>query len=114
MTSATGKRFGDYLQEMSRDFPIGLLSGSERLGSSHRYYLTEPPTLAEVAARVRNTPDEAVFERMLTGNMRDLVQEYFESDLIRAAHIDAQGCGGSRIAWQYHGCGLLQSYDVQR
>ena len=57
------------------------------------YFLTEPPTLAEVAASVRGTPDEAVFERLLTGNMKDLVEEHFESDLIRAAFTGAEDGG---------------------
>ena len=59
----------------------------------HRYFLAEPPTLAEVAATVRGTPDEAVFERMVTGSMRDLVEEYFESDQVRAFAIDGQDAG---------------------
>lgn len=65
-------------------------------GIIQRYFLTEPPTLAEVAADVRGTPDEAVFERMLTGNMKDLVEEYFESPLVRACFIDAQDAGDVR------------------
>ena len=65
-------------------------------GLLYRYFLTEPPTLSEVAASVRGTSDEAVLERMLTGNMRDLVNEYFESDLIRAVFIDAQDAGDIR------------------
>ena len=65
-------------------------------GIIQRYFLTEPPTLAEVAADVRGTPDEAIFERMLTGNMKDLVEEHFESPLVRACFIDAQDAGDVR------------------
>ena len=75
-------------------------------GIVHRYYLTDPPTLAEVAAGVRGTPDEPVFERMLTGNMKDLVEEHFESDVVRAVYCDAQDAGdirapGSILAMAY-------------
>ena len=81
-------------------------------GILHRYFFTDPPTLAEVAATVRGTSDEATFERMLTGNMKDLVEEYFESDLVRAAFIDAQDAGdarapGSIMAVAYIRCNLF-------
>ena len=56
----------------------------------HRYFLEEPPTLAQVAADVQGTADEAVWERMLTGNMKDLVEEHFESPEVRAVFIDAE------------------------
>ncbi len=58
------------------------------------------------------TPDERVFERMLTGNMKDLVEEYFESDLVRASYIDAQDAGdviapGSVMAVAYYKVAIL-------
>ena len=56
----------------------------------HRYFLTDPPTLAEVTAALRGSPDEAVWERMLTGNMYDLVSEHFSAPEVRAAYLDAQ------------------------
>ena len=84
-------------------------------GILHRYFLTDPPTLAEVAAAVRNTPDETIFERMLTGNMKGLVEEYFDSDLVRAAFIDAQDAGdirapGSIMAVAYIRCNLFTEH----
>ena len=59
-------------------------------GIIHRYFLDEPPTLAQVTADVQGTADEQVWERMLTGNMRDLVEEHFESPEVRAVFIDAE------------------------
>jgi len=56
----------------------------------HRYFLESPPTLAQVSADVRGTADEAVWDRMLTGNIRDLVEEHFESPEVRAVFIDAE------------------------
>lgn len=61
-----------------------------------RYFLSEPPTIAQIAADVRGTSDERVFERMLTGNVKDLAEEYFESDLVRASYTDAQDAGDVR------------------
>ena len=74
-----------------------------------RYFLTEPPTLADVAADVRGTPDEAIFERMLTGSMKDLVEEYFESPLVRAAFIDAQDAGDVRAPGSVMAVGYIRS-----
>lgn len=65
-------------------------------GILHRYFLESPPTLAQVTDDVRGTPDEAVWERMLTGNMRDLVEEHFESPEVRAVFIDAEDAGDTR------------------
>ena len=81
-------------------------------GILKRYFLTEPPTLAEVAASVEGTSDEQVFERMQTGNMKDLVEEYFESPLVRASYIDAQDAGdvsapGSIMAVAYYKVAML-------
>ena len=63
---------------------------SRAAGILYRYFLEDPPTLAQVSADVQGTPDEAVWERMLTGNMRDLVEEHFESPEVRAVFIDAE------------------------
>ncbi len=65
-------------------------------GILHRYFLENPPTLAQVWEDVRGTRDEAVWERMLTGNMRDLVEEHFESPEVRAVFIDAEDAGDPR------------------
>ena len=62
----------------------------------HRYFLESPPTLAQVTEDTRGTPDEAVWERMLTGNMRDLVEEHFISPEVRAVFIDAEDAGDPR------------------
>ncbi|MBM3948330.1 MAG: NAD(P)/FAD-dependent oxidoreductase [SAR202 cluster bacterium] len=65
-------------------------------GILHRYFLKEPPTLAEVARAVQGTPDEPAFERMLTGSIADLVEEHFESEEVRATFLDAQDAGDPR------------------
>ena len=65
-------------------------------GILYRYFLDEPPTLAQVTADVRGTTGEAVWDRMLTGNMRDLVEEHFESPEVRAVFIDAEDAADPR------------------
>ena len=82
----------------------------------HPYFLTEPPSIAEIAARVQGTPDEPVFERMLTGNMKDLVEEYFESKLVQGVFIDAQDAGdvtapGSIMAVAYFKCNMFTDLE---
>lgn len=62
-------------------------------GIIYRYLLSDPPTFAQVAADVRGTPDEDIWEIMLTISMRDLVDEYFEDPHVRAHFIGAQDAG---------------------
>ena len=53
-------------------------------GILHSYFLTEPPTLAELVDSVRGTQREVVMEKMLTWSLLDLVDEYFEDDRVKA------------------------------
>jgi phytoene dehydrogenase-like protein len=81
-------------------------------GILHPYFLTAPPTLTEIAARVRGTADEAVFERLLTASMRDLVEEWFEDEAVRGALIQAQDAGdpaapGSALCYAYIKCNVF-------
>ena len=51
----------------------------ERAGKLlHSYFLTSPPTYAEIMERVRGTEDEALVETLLTRSMLDLVEEHFD------------------------------------
>jgi phytoene dehydrogenase-like protein len=76
------------------------------------YFLAPPPTLAEIAARVRGTPDEGVFEMMLTTSMKDLVEDFFEDNAVRGAFVHAQDVGdpaaaGSVFSFAYTRCDLF-------
>src|SRR5262249_13045679 len=44
----------------------------------NRFFLSEPPTLAELRDQVRGTEDESMLERLVTGTLTDLMDEYFE------------------------------------
>ena len=79
-------------------------------GILHRYWLKEPPTLAQVFEDIRGTTDEEVWETMLTVSNRDLLDQYFESEHVKAHFIDTVGEGdpnapGSIISIAYELCG---------
>jgi phytoene dehydrogenase-like protein len=62
-------------------------------GILYRYFFSEPPTFAQVTADVRGTRDEEVWETMLTVSVRDLVEQYFEDERVKAFCVDAQDMG---------------------
>ncbi|HZS33313.1 MAG TPA: NAD(P)/FAD-dependent oxidoreductase [Methylomirabilota bacterium] len=81
-------------------------------GIVYRYFLTDPPTFAQVAADVRGTADEEVWETMLTVPMRDLIERFFEDERVRAYFVNAQDAGdpsapGSVLSVAYIRSGVL-------
>ena len=50
----------------------------------HPYMLSEPPTLAELMASVQGTDDEAVLESILFGSAYDMLDQFFESEQVKA------------------------------
>lgn len=78
-------------------------------GILYRFFLTEPPTMEEVAASVHGPDDGSAFELMIHGNMKDLVGRFFEHPYIQNAFIDAFDAGdirapGSVLTVAYHKC----------
>ncbi len=72
----------------------------------HPYFLAPAPTYAEIAARVRGSEDEAVWETLLTRPMWDLAHEHFASPWMRAHALNAQDIGdprapGSALCYAY-------------
>ncbi len=66
----------------------------ERLaGLYHRWFLTPPPTLAEMTAAVAGTEDETLLERLLFGTASGLLDEFFESDEVKGALASAWDAG---------------------
>ena len=59
----------------------------------HPYFLTPPPTLAEVAGRQRTPEDRAFLDRLLTASVEDVVTDFFEDEAIRGAFIHAHDAG---------------------
>ena len=83
----------------------------------HPYFLAPAPTYAELGARLRGTPDEDVFETLLTRPMWDLAHEYFESDIMRAHAVNAQDLGdprapGSALIYAYIRVNLRSAHDT--
>ena len=72
----------------------------------HPFFLAPAPTYAELAAHVRGSDDEALFETLLTRPMWDLVHEHFESDVLRAHTLNAQDLGDPRAP----GSALVYAY----
>lgn len=56
-------------------------------GLLYDYFLTEPPTLAELVEKVRGSRQEQVLEKMLTWSIMDLIDEHFEDKRVRAHMI---------------------------
>jgi phytoene dehydrogenase-like protein len=60
------------------------------------YLLQEPPTLADLFRRVQGTNDEALLETILTTSYADLLDAWFESDLVKAALVHSGDTGDPR------------------
>ncbi|MFQ5933759.1 MAG: phytoene desaturase family protein [Dehalococcoidia bacterium] len=75
----------------------------------YRYWLKEPPTFAQVFEDLRGTRNEQVWETMLTVSMRDLLDEHFESEHVKANFVQAMDTGdpsvpGSILSTTYYHC----------
>ena len=93
-------------------YPEWLAFWERAAGIIYPYFLTPPPTISEIAARVRGTEDEALLDRLLTTSMTDLVTGFFESDHAQGAFIQAQDVGdpaapGSAWVYTYIKCGVF-------
>ena len=83
-------------------------------GIIYPYFLTPPPTIAEVADRLTGTDAEEFFERLLLASMSDVVCEFFESEPARAAFIHAHDVGdptapGSAWCYAYIKCAVFSA-----
>ncbi|HUZ01995.1 MAG TPA: NAD(P)/FAD-dependent oxidoreductase [Thermomicrobiaceae bacterium] len=59
----------------------------------YRWFLTPPPSLAEMVEAVRGTEDEPLLERLLFGSVTDLLDEFFESAEVKGALASAWDAG---------------------
>jgi phytoene dehydrogenase-like protein len=105
----TQEEIGRFSARDAAAYPRWIAFWERAAGLLHRYFLTPPPTLAEVLAALRGTADEALFERLLTAGMQDLVEEFFEDEAVRGAFIQAQDAGdpaapGSALCYAYIKC----------
>ena len=58
-------------------------------GILYPFYLTEPPTIAELFESVRGTRQEEVLEKLFTWSQVDLVEDHFEDERVKAHFMRA-------------------------
>jgi phytoene dehydrogenase-like protein len=56
-------------------------------GLFNPYLLADPPTIEELRQKVRGTDDAALLERLISGTLTELLDEHFETDAVRVAHL---------------------------
>ena len=84
----------------------------------HPYFMTDPPTIAEIASCIRGTEDEAFFDRLLTVSVKELLVDLFESEQLQGALSHAHDVGDIAApgsAWCYahiKTSGMNNSEDV--
>lgn len=99
----TREEIAQFSRRDADNYPRWTAFWDRAAGILHRYFLTPPPTLAEVAANL-SADDAAFFQRLLFRSMREVVTEFFESEAIRAAFIHAHDAGDPAApgsAWSY-------------
>ncbi len=101
-----------FSQRDAEAYPEWLSFWERAAGIIYPYFLTPPPTVSEIASRVRGTPDEALLDRLLTTSMTDIVTDFFESDEAQGAFIQAQDVGdpaatGSAWCYAYIKCNVF-------
>ncbi len=87
-----------------------------------RYFLREPPTLAQIAADVAGTDDAALLETLLTVPLRDLAESTFQDPRLAAAAVGTGDFGqidapGSALTQAYFKTNLLtpdRDYGIVR
>src|SRR5207244_6227228 len=57
------------------------------------HFLTPPPSLAEMFRQVEGTDDATLLERLLTGSVVDLLDEFFQSQEVKALFVRAWDAG---------------------
>ena len=82
------------------------------------YLLTSPPTLEEIGDRLQGTEYQDVFNTLLTVSFRDLLDDFFESDQVKACFVsapDLQGprAVGSALSSAYYACSILTNPEDQ-
>ncbi len=87
------REVGKFSERDARALPGFHAFGRRLAGLLRPYFLTTPPSLAELIDRVRGTPDEVLVERLLTGNVLDLLDEHFESPQVKALFVMAWDAG---------------------
>jgi phytoene dehydrogenase-like protein len=80
------------------------------------HFLTSPPSLADLFREVDGTDDAALVERLLVGNVVDVLDEFFESPEVKALFVRAWDAGdpaapGSLFSTAYLWTDLMTAYE---
>jgi phytoene dehydrogenase-like protein len=110
----TQEEIARFSRRDASNYPRWIAFWERAAGLIYPYFLTSPPTIAEVADRLTGTDDEEFFERLLLASMSDLVCEFFESEPVRAAFIHAHDVGdptapGSAWCYAYIKCTVFSA-----
>jgi phytoene dehydrogenase-like protein len=100
----TQEEIARFSRRDAENFPKWLAFWERAAGIVYPYFLTPPPTLSTIAARVRGTNDEAFFDYLLTASMKDVVTSFFESEALQGAYVHAHDVGDAAApgsAWSY-------------
>ena len=108
----TIREVAKFSEKDARSYPNWLSFWRQAAGILHQHWLKDPPTMAQIFEEVRGTSDEQIWEIMLTTSMRELVEDHFESDHVRAHFMDADETGnpdapGSVLSYAYYRCFLF-------
>ncbi|HLW46935.1 MAG TPA: NAD(P)/FAD-dependent oxidoreductase [bacterium] len=102
----TQDAIGRFSKRDAEAYPRWVAFWERAAGFLYPYFLTAPPTLAELAAGLRTSEDRAFFDRLLTASVEDVVTDFFEDEAVRGAFIHAHDAGdvtapGSAWAFTY-------------
>ena len=89
----TQDAIGRFSKRDAAAYPRWVAFWERAAGLIHPYFLTAPPTLAELAAGLRTADDRAFLDHLLTASVEDVVTEFFEDEAIRGAFIHAHDAG---------------------
>jgi phytoene dehydrogenase-like protein len=100
----------------ARAYPRWVAFWKRAAGLIHPFFLTPPPTIADVYAGLRTPEDRQLLDILLTTSMRDLVGEYFEDEAVQGAFVHAHDVGdpaaaGSALGVAYIKCNELTPHE---
>ena len=106
----TQEEIARFSRRDAENFPKWLDFWKRAASIIYPYFLTTPPTISEIAERLRGTDDEMFFDRLLTVSVKDVLTEFFESETMQGAYAQAQDAGdlnapGSAWAYTFIKCG---------
>ena len=106
----TQEEISRFSRRDAENFPKWLDFWKRAASIIYPYFLTTPPTISQIAERLRGTDDEMFFDRLLTVSVKDVLTEFFESEVMQGAYAQAQDAGdlnapGSAWAYTFIKCG---------